>query len=60
MAVVLVTGDGKRLILQRIGGNPFDDAATRDLAGQRVNVAGYSLGDIFRYVNAEPLGVSEK
>lgn len=52
-AVVLVTGDGSRVILQRIGGNPFSDAETRELAGHEVVVEGYRVGDIFRYVKAD-------
>jgi hypothetical protein len=52
-AVVLCTDAGERVILQRVGGNPFDDGATRDLAGRRVTVEGYRLGDIMRYTVAE-------
>lgn len=51
-AVVLVTTAGERMILQRIGGNPFDDAETRHLAGHDVVVEGYRVGDIFRFVRA--------
>jgi hypothetical protein len=54
MAVVLDVGKGKPLILQRIGGNPFDDEATRGLTGKEIAVEGFTLGDIFRYVKAEP------
>jgi hypothetical protein len=60
VAVVLASNDGRRLILQRIGGNPFDDAATRGLVGQTVAVEGFTLGDIFRYVKAEPSGSAGK
>ncbi len=53
LAVVLCTRKGERMILQRIGGNPFDDSETRLLAGQDVDVEGYRLGDIFRYTNVK-------
>lgn len=59
-AVVLYTAAGERLILQRIGGNPFDDSATRKLAGRTICVEGFRLGDIFRYVKAEPLDEASK
>lgn len=49
-AVVLETADGERLILQRVGGNPFDDAQTRSLAGHRIEVEGYRVGRELRYV----------
>jgi hypothetical protein len=52
-AIVLTTDDGERLILQRIGGNPFEDAETKQLAGHVVRVEGFRLGDIFRYKKAE-------
>jgi len=52
VAVILETRTGDRLILQRIGGNPFDDEVTRGLAGHEVLVEGYRLGDIFRFVKA--------
>jgi hypothetical protein len=54
-AVVLLTTAGERMILQRIGGNPFDDAETRRLAGHEVEVEGYRVGDIFRFVKATPV-----
>lgn len=54
-ATVLLVARGQRLILQRRGGNPFDDARTRRLAGHRVRVTGYHLGDIFRFTEAEIL-----
>ncbi len=54
-AVVLLTEAGERMILQRIGGNPFDDAETRRLAGREVEVEGYRVGDIFRFVRATPM-----
>ena len=52
-AVVLRLANGKRLILQRRGGNPFNDPATRRLVGHKVRVKGFRLGDVFRYVEAE-------
>ena len=51
-AVVLATPQGERLILQRIGGNPFSDKETRALVGHQVIVEGFRLNDIFRYVRA--------
>ena len=53
LAVVIHTEDGERLILQRIGGNPFQDAQTENLVGRRVRVSGFRLGDILRYATAE-------
>lgn len=57
-AVVLCIEGGERIILQRIGGNPFDDSETRHLAGHEVQVEGYRLGDIFRFVRATPMDTS--
>lgn len=54
-AVVLRLRGGKQVILQRRGANPFSDAKTRQLAGHKVRVKGYLVGDIFRYVEAELL-----
>lgn len=54
-AVVLLTEAGERMILQRIGANPFDDAETRHLAGHEVQVEGYRVGDIFRFARATPM-----
>ena len=51
-AVVLHTDAGEALILQRIGGNAFDDPATKALAGKRVVAEGFRLGRVFRYVSA--------
>lgn len=56
-ATVVTTKKGERLILQRIGGNPFSDEDTRQLAGQRVSLRGVRLGDVFRY---EAIGAAEK
>ena len=52
-AVVLQTREGERVILQRIGGNPFDDPATRALVGCDVEVEGFRIGDVFRFRKAE-------
>jgi hypothetical protein len=52
-AVVLCTVGGERLILQRIGGNPFADEATRALAGHEARVQGFRVGSVFRYRKAE-------
>ncbi len=52
-AVVLCTDAGEELILQRIGGNSFDDPHTTALVGERVAASGYRLGRLFRYLTAE-------
>jgi hypothetical protein len=54
-AVVLHLGGGEKVILQRRGGNPFDDPETRRLVGHRVRVAGFRLDTVFRFVEAEVL-----
>lgn len=54
-AAVLHAAGGERLILQRVGGNAFDDAVTRALVGHSVRVEGFRLGDVFRYTKAEQL-----
>jgi hypothetical protein len=48
--VVLVTSNGERWILVRIGGNPFDDPETRKLSGHTIEVEGYCVGAELRYV----------
>lgn len=48
-AVVLHVKGGAKLILQRRGGNPFNDPKTPGLVGHSVKVKGFRLGDIFRY-----------
>ena len=53
--VVLETADGERLVLVRLGGNPFDDAATRELVGHEVEASGYRIGSELRFVDAKPL-----
>jgi hypothetical protein len=50
---VLETAEGKRLFLVRHGGNPFDDAPTRDLVGKTVDAKGYRIGDELRFVEAK-------
>lgn len=52
LAVVLQTAAGDEVILQRIGGNAFDDAMTKALAGHDVRVEGFRLNDIFRFRKA--------
>ena len=49
VGVVLVTSQGERFVLVRLGGNPFDDAETRGLVGREVEVAGYVIGGELRY-----------
>ncbi len=49
LGVVLVTREGKRFVLVRLGGNPFDDAETRSLVGRDIEVAGYLIGGELRY-----------
>ena len=48
--ITLRTTTGERLVLVRLGGNPFDDSATRKLAGHTVEVEGYRIGRELRYV----------
>ncbi len=52
VGVVLETSDGQRLNLVRLGGNPFDDAETRKLAGHTIEVEGYRVGSDLRYAVA--------
>ena len=54
--VVLETAAGERLVLVRLGGNPFSDAQTLRLAGNEVEVKGYRIGNEMRYVEASPIG----
>ena len=56
-AIVLVTEQGERIVLQRIGGNAFDDSETRRLDGRRVEVEGYRIGDVLRFVRVKALTV---
>jgi hypothetical protein len=55
LGVTLKTPKGKKWILIRIGGNPFDDAATRKLSGRSVEVEGYRVGNELRYVSAREI-----
>jgi hypothetical protein len=48
--VILESPEGKRWILVRIGGNPFDDPETRNLSGRTIEVEGYCVGAELRYV----------
>jgi hypothetical protein len=50
--VVLVTPEGERWILVRLGGNPFDDPQTRELSGRTIEVEGYCVGAELRYTTA--------
>jgi hypothetical protein len=50
--VVLQTAKGERLVLVRIGGNPFDDPETRRLDGRTLEIEGYRVGGELRYVSA--------
>jgi hypothetical protein len=47
--LVLSTADGRRLILVRIGSNPFEDNRSRTLDGTDVEVEGFIVGGEFRY-----------
>ena len=49
--VVLTTREGENLIIQRIGGNPFHDPATEALSGHEVDLQGYRVGNIFRFID---------
>lgn len=51
---MLRTDSGERVILQRAGGNPFDDAQTRELTGREVRLEGYRLGSVFRFTSVVP------
>lgn len=52
VGVVLETAGGERLLLVRLGGNPFDDSDTRELVGREVEVEGYRIGRELRYIEA--------
>jgi len=47
--VVLDTPEGDRLILVRLGSNPFEIEESRDLAGRELEVEGYRVGNELRY-----------
>jgi hypothetical protein len=55
VGVVLELANGERLNLVRLGGNPFEDAETRALAGKTIEVEGYRVGHDLRYVTAREL-----
>jgi hypothetical protein len=50
VGVVLVTTEGERLNLVRLGGNPFTDPETDKLSGSTIEVEGYRIGTELRYV----------
>ena len=54
-AVVLQLAEGPEIILQRRGGNPFDDPDTKRLVGHTVRVTGFRIGEVFRFIDAEVL-----
>ncbi len=47
--VVLDTPEGDRLILIRLGSNPFEIDESRNLAGRELEVEGYRVGNELRY-----------
>jgi hypothetical protein len=47
--VVLDTPEGDRLILIRLGSNPFEIEESRNLVGREVEVEGYRVGSELRY-----------
>jgi hypothetical protein len=49
--VVLDTSEGERLILIRLGANPFEDQETRKLGGRTIEVEGYRVGSELRYIS---------
>jgi len=49
--VVLHTPQGERLILVRLGANPFEDQETRRFDGLTVEAEGYRVGSELRYVS---------
>lgn len=54
--IVLDTSEGERLILVRLGANPFDDEETRKLDGHSLEVDGYRVGNELRYVSIRETG----
>ena len=54
--VVLDTSEGERLILVRLGTNPFEDLKTRKLSGRTLEVEGYRVGSELRYVSIREIG----
>ena len=55
VGVVLETAEGERVVLVRLGGNPFDDEDTRALSGHLIEVAGYRVGNELRYFESRVL-----
>lgn len=53
--VVLQTDSGAELLLVRVDGNPFNDDQTRLLVGHRVDVSGYEVNGVLRFVDAQLL-----
>ena len=53
--VVLETSDGERLLLVRLGGNPFEDTATKELHGRTIEVEGYRIGNELRYTSVRDI-----
>ena len=53
--VVLETPEGERLILVRLGANPFEDQATRKLSGRTIEVEGYRVGSELRYTSVREI-----
>lgn len=49
--VVLDTSEGERLILIRLGANPFEDQETLKLGGRAIEVEGYRVGSELRYIS---------
>ena len=47
--VVLDTPEGDRLILIRLGSNPFEIESSQNLAGRELEVEGYRVGNELRY-----------
>ncbi len=55
LGVTLKDSNGKKSVLVRIGGNPFNDPETRKLRGRNVEVEGYRVGNQVRYVSAREI-----
>lgn len=56
MGVVLDTAEGDRLILIRLGSNPFEIEESRNLAGRELEVEGYRVGKELRYTAIHEIG----
>jgi hypothetical protein len=55
LGVTLKDSNGKKCVLVRIGGNPFNDVETRKLHGRNVEVEGYRVGNQLHYVSAREI-----